>query len=206
MDPSVVEKVYLSAFGLGSSQHGAGADIGTRFQGGNGADIGIRYQGGYGADIGTRFQGGYGMPMYQGGSYYYRQHGRGIGSILRGIGRFLLPILINGGMTAAGAFMQGRKEGKNIGESIKGALGPAAGEAMRTGAEQVDKFVGEQRGSGRRRRHRGRRTAKGSRHQKVHSSHKKLYKTKSKHSRGHLSHAAAKKVSARLGLRNHFNF
>jgi hypothetical protein len=202
MDPIVVEKVYLSAFGVGASQ-----------QSGNGPDMGTHFQGGFGAEIGTRFQGGYGMPVYQGGPYYYRQHGRGFGSILRGIGRFLLPILINGGTTAAGAFMQGRKEGKTVGESIKGALGPAAGEALRSGAEQVDKFVrggggggGDQHGRGRRhgrRRH--------GRHQKnVHRRPKKLYKTQSKHRRGRRSHAAAaaqlKKAFSAGGHRNHFNF
>jgi hypothetical protein len=203
MDPIVVEKVYLSAFGVGASQ-----------QSGNGPDMGTHFQGGFGAEIGTRFQGGYGMSVYQGGPYYYRQHGRGFGSILRGIGRFLLPILINGGTTAAGAFMQGRKEGKTVGESIKGALGPAAGEALRSGAEQVDKFVrgggggggGDQHGRGRRhgrRRH--------GRHQKnVHRRPKKLYKTQSKHRRGRRSHAAAaaqlKKAFSAGGHRNHFNF
>jgi len=71
--------------------------------------------------------GGGGLPSFQGTQY---QHGNGIGDVLRGIFRTLIPIFGPIAANTASTFLtsaaQSIKEGKNLKEATKSALMPTA--------------------------------------------------------------------------------
>jgi len=88
------------------------------------------------------------IPVYAGVPY---QYGNGLGDILRGIGRFLIPIIAPIAQRAASSFfdsaVSGIREGKSIKEAAKGAIAPTVSETIDAAKSQVMKRI--QRGRGR---------------------------------------------------------
>ena len=108
---------------------------------------------------GSPFQYGGFIPVYSGAP---NQYGNGLGDILRGIGRFLFPIISPIAARAASSFItntsDGINQGKSFGESAKGAFAPALSETINAAKDQVmGKF---QHGSGRRRVYKSKNKAK----------------------------------------------
>jgi hypothetical protein len=110
---------------------------------------GMKWQsGGSSVWAGTPYQfGGAYMPVYSGESY---QYGEGLGDILRGIGRFLLPIFAPVAARAATSFINnastGLSEGRNIGDAAKAALLPTIGDTVNEAKDVIVRRA--QRGSG----------------------------------------------------------
>ena len=88
------------------------------------------------------------IPVYAGVPY---QYGNGLGDILKGIGRFLIPIISPIAQRAASSFFEsavsGIREGKSIKEAAKGAIAPTVSETIDAAKSQVMKRI--QRGRGR---------------------------------------------------------
>ena len=95
-----------------------------------------------------RAQFGHGMPVYQGRGLpvfqgYGDQRGSGLGDILRGVFRSVIPFLAPIACRAASGFISNTARGLNSGQSLKdaakGALRPTAEGAVEAVAEEVGK-------------------------------------------------------------------
>lgn len=95
-----------------------------------------------------RGQYGLGFPVYRGERF---QSGNGLGNILSGIGRFLLPILVPSAQAFISATAQQMNKGLGIKDAAKAALTPTWQTAALKTMEQVNKRL---TGKGRRRRRR----------------------------------------------------
>jgi hypothetical protein len=98
-----------------------------------------------------RMQRGRGIPYYKGQSFQYGQgmiysgvpfqYGNGLGDILRGIGRFIWPIISPVAARAASSFIGSTATGLNEGRSIKdaaiGAIEPTLGSTFNEFGAQV---------------------------------------------------------------------
>jgi hypothetical protein len=121
-DPSYVENLFFNAYSKPHSQTGFGI---VQF-GGN-------------------------IPVFEGGPYF-RQRGEGFSSFLGSAARKLLPVFLKTGLTAAGAFLQSRESGKTVKESLFDSVRPAAGEAIRSGIEEIERYKAKQGQDGKGRR------------------------------------------------------
>ena len=98
-----------------------------------------------------------GIPVFQ-GERYHRQNGAGFGAVVKGIGKFLLPMLFKGGVSAANSFMESRDSGKTVKESLKDAVIPGATSAIATGAQKGIKKLNKIRSRRHHQKGRGRKT------------------------------------------------
>jgi hypothetical protein len=71
-----------------------------------------------------------------------RQHGDGFGSILRGLARFVLPVLGRGIGAFASHTMDATNRGVSLGEAAKSALKPTLRAVVDAGAGQMASFQG----------------------------------------------------------------
>jgi hypothetical protein len=87
---------------------------------------------------GPPFQYGRGLMVYSGVPF---QHGNGLGDILRGIGRFIWPIISPVASRAVSSFISGTasglSSGKNIKDSAIGAIEPTLGSTFDEVGNQV---------------------------------------------------------------------
>jgi len=104
---------------------------------------------------GAPFQHGRNMPMFRGPAQYggyisvYAgspyQYGNGLGDILRGIGRFLFPIIAPIASRAASSFISstagGLEEGKSFKDSALAAIKPTISNTLESAKDQVMKRV-----------------------------------------------------------------
>lgn len=115
---------------------------------------------------------GSGFPVYRGDRL---QSGAGLGSILRGIGRFLFPILAPAAKTFIGSTMEAREQGKSFKEAARSALTPTLQSAISTTTEQIAKRMsGPQKGGRRRKRRRRQQTLKNVSHKKQRRGRKRM--------------------------------
>lgn len=70
------------------------------------------------------------------------QRGDGFGDILRGIARFMLPVVVKGATAFAGEALDASERGASLGEAAKGALKPALQAAVQAVAENFQGGVG----------------------------------------------------------------
>ncbi len=72
------------------------------------------------------------------------QRGDGVGEILRGIARFMLPVVLRGASAFAGETLDANERGESLGNAAKGALKPALQAAVQAVAENFQGGVGKQ--------------------------------------------------------------
>jgi hypothetical protein len=85
--------------------------------------------------------GGAQLRVFRGGL----QSGAGLGDVLRGVLRFLVPIALRGLGSFAGRTLLGTQAGKTLGEAAKAALGPSlsvmAGHAMPAASRFMNTYI-----------------------------------------------------------------
>lgn len=102
------------------------------------------------------------LPVFKGGQFGGRipvyagvdlQYGNGFGDILRGLFRWLVPVIAPMAFKTAGSFvsntLKARDEGKDWGESMKSSISPALGTLVESGGEAIKRKMS---GAGRKRR------------------------------------------------------
>jgi hypothetical protein len=100
-------------------------------------------------NVGAAYQQHY-RQLQKGGTAVYRgqrrwQRGDGIGDVIRGITRFMLPAVMRGVTAFANETMDANERGVSLGDAAKGALKPALNSAMQALGEG---FQGRQAGVG----------------------------------------------------------
>jgi hypothetical protein len=75
------------------------------------------------------------------------QNGDGIGDILRGLARFLLPLFFRGAKTFANETIRGTEQGMSFGEAAKGALHPTLNAVTGAATKQFQGGSGKKRKS-----------------------------------------------------------
>jgi hypothetical protein len=81
--------------------------------------------------------GGAQLRVFRGGI----QSGAGLGDILRGVLRFLVPIALRGLGSFAGRTLLGTQAGKTLGEAAKAAVGPSLGVMAAHSAPTMARFM-----------------------------------------------------------------
>ena len=90
----------------------------------------------YCAYYGTQM-GGAQLRVFRGGM----QSGAGLGDILRGVLRFLVPIALRGLGSFAGRTLLGTQSGKTLGEAAKSAIGPSLSVMAGHAAPAMSRFM-----------------------------------------------------------------
>ena len=85
------------------------------------------------------------FPVFKGARFH--QYGSGFGDILRGILRFVMPVLTRGAATFLGDVVQKRDHGSTWGDAAKSAIAPTAMSVLNEAANQT-----AQRGNGKKRK------------------------------------------------------
>ena len=93
------------------------------------------------------------FPVFKGARYH--QYGSGFGDILRGILRFVMPVLTRGAATFLGDVVQKRDQGSTWGDAAKSAIKPTAMSVLNEATNQT-----AQRGNGKKRKRKRKRSKK----------------------------------------------